>query len=146
MSSDKGTTIESIFDRWGEQIEELREKMSDVKQLNHAQLEMYAKRQNLVEERSVVLMNMAKINSQVKGSLIVRSIRTTRREETLSTRARFSLKILIKGELAEEYHKLEMYKVLAEFYEETLKTIDNMIYGVRNVITIHQLANGDTFK
>lgn len=144
-SSDKKMTIESIFDRWGEHIEELREKMSDVKQLNHAQLEMYAKRQNLVEERGVVLINMAEINSQVKA-LYSQKYKEYKEKGNLIYKSEVQLENLIKGELADKYHKLEMYKVLAEFYEETLKTIDNMIYGVRNVITIHQLANGDAFK
>jgi hypothetical protein len=65
----------------------------------------------------------------------------TRTGEDLQVKYNSEINIFIESELKNELEKIELITMHIDYLEQTVKTIDQMIYGIKSRIDIETLLN-----
>lgn len=141
QQEEEKTKLADIYAKWGVVVEGLTTRMSDINGITSLQIDLYNERQNLVEEQHSLLVILSRYNKAYKkeyGTLY----KKYKEEGNLLYKSEAQLEKVISSELVELAYTKEMAETLVSFYKETLKTIDNLIYGVRNRIELHKIING----
>lgn len=129
-----------LREEWENEIATMNEEMKTLPKLNDLINVIYTKRQKLVDlyygtmgvlkkqvrlytVKQAELYNQLKMNAQIRYT-----------ETALATQ--------IEAQLMPQKEVIENLKTFTEFVYETMRTLDNMIYGINQKIKIHELING----
>jgi hypothetical protein len=129
-----------LREEWENEIATMNEEMKTLPKLNDLINVIYTKRQKLVDlyygtmgvlKKQVRLYTVkyAELYNQLKMNAQIRYTET-------------ALANQIEAQLMPLKEVIENLKTFTEFVYETMKTLDNMIYGVNNKIKIYELMNG----
>lgn len=135
-SKEVGSELEKIKDRfieerttWREKVVDMAKRMKMVKDLPELQVDLYTYRQEAIEyyyNLNLAVIKLEKQYSKLKKKLV---------EELNDKDVRYGktdMNTIVDGSSADQKHHVEMVKSQASYFYETVKTIDNMIFGIKH--------------
>lgn len=130
---------------WGDKIKKLNEKFKTIPSLSELTTEIYTTRQDLQEYHKSMLMKCASLNREYKKKYaeLYNSYKTTSQIKYNSDQA---INAQIAAQLADFNYTMELMNHHTNYIDETIKTIDNLIYGIKNRIDIEQLLTTGMLK
>jgi len=147
MSAEK-TDFNKIFSDeradWTEKIKILAIEMKDIKTLAKAQVDMFSNRQVLLEYSYKLASIVFKLNSKYKNEK-GRKMREYSENNNIRYGATEKM-LLIEGDLTDISEKVELVESHRKFIDQTVQTVDHMLYGVRQRIALEDYLRGSTVK
>jgi len=147
MSTEK-TDFNKIFENeraeWKEKVQVLAIQMKDIKTLAKAQVDMFSSRQVLLEYSYKLASIISKLSSRYRSDKAKKlkdysennDVRYGSNEKT----------VLIEGDLTEISEKIELVESHRKFIDQTIQTVDHMLYGVKSRIALEDYLRGSTVK
>lgn len=147
MSGEK-TDFSKLFEKerseWKETIQVMAIQMKDIKTLAKAQVDLFSQRQILLEYSYKLAAIITKLNSKLNQEKAKKL-----REYSERTDVRYGStekNVLIEGDLTEITEKIELVESHRKFIDQTVQTVDHMLYGVRQRISLEEYLRGSTVK
>jgi hypothetical protein len=146
--SDQQENFEDTFNRerteWTERIRELSIRMKNIREIAEVQVDLYSDRQKLLEYAyklgQIVSKQNAKFRSDKRTKMIYYSeehnVRYGSNEKTS----------LIEGDLSDLKKKIDIVDNHVSFVNETIKTVDHMLYGIKSRISLEEFMRGGGIK
>jgi hypothetical protein len=151
--SEQQTTIEKKdfsrdfqFEReeWTEKIRVLSVRMKNIRELADVQVELYSSRQMLLELYSKLGQVMVKLNAKYRKD---KADRLKHYSESVQIKYGANEKtLLIEGDLSELKERMDMVDSQISFFNETMKTVDHMLYGVKSRISLEEYLRSGAVK
>lgn len=141
-----GKTLEDalsdIRSAWSSRIKEVTVKLKDFNNLIDIQYEIYSLRQEAVDY--YYYMNNI-LQKQIKQYTAEYRLRFVNYKQSSSVRysSEGVINNLVEGELSQERYTVKILESQAAFMRETIKTIDSIIFGVKNRIDIQKMTVQD---
>lgn len=130
-SSKKTEDLKEIFDkvrnRWAESINTHLSSFNDVEQLALMQPAVLRDRQILIEQKHKIQENYERLNKTLKENMRNLYLNYNNSDIKKSYQA---IILLVEGDTAELKERMEVISNHILFLEDTLKTIDHIIYGI----------------
>ncbi len=125
---------------WQERVELFSSNFRDVKKIIDLQGIIYVDRQKVAEQKGKLYAAKIKFERSLRERR-KKAFYKVRTQEDLSIKSKDEMLIFLEAELRLDLEKQEMLNSHIEFLDSTLKTIDNVIYGIANRIKIEELIN-----
>lgn len=145
---EKKADYKEIFEReraeWSEKIQVVSLHLKDIRTVAKAQVDLYSYRQNLLEYSFKLAGIISKLNSRYRNEK-ARKLR----EYSENTDVRYGANektVLIEGDLTQITEKVEIVEGHRKFLDQTVQTVDHMLYGVRQRIALEEYLRGTTVK
>jgi hypothetical protein len=143
----EGTSKRSIAEefeeerkKWKDKVIEMANKVNKLDQVAGLQVDLYSSRQIIIERISKLYQYLALYNTTYK---------TQKRDLFIKYTIDSDIKlgqgekiIMVDGDLADLQKKLNLIEHHIDYYKETVKNLDSMLYGVRNKLQIEQFLSG----
>ena len=147
MSGEK-TDFNKIFENeraeWKEKVQVLAIQMKDIKTLAKAQVDMFSSRQVLLEYSYKLASIISKLSSRYRSD---KANKLRHYSENNDVRYGSTEKtVLIEGDLTEITDKIELVESHRKFIDQTIQTVDHMLYGVKSRISLEDYLRGSTVK
>jgi hypothetical protein len=147
MSEEK-TDFRKIFEQerfeWREKIQVISLQLKDIKTVANAQIDLFSQRQILLEYSYKLASIIAKLNSKYRTE---RNRKTKDYSENSSFRyGANEIKNLVEGDLSEIVEKLELVEGHRKFIDQTIQTVDHILYGIKSRISLEEYLRGSTVK
>jgi hypothetical protein len=147
MSGEK-TDFNKIFENeraeWKEKVQVLAIEMKDIKTLAKAQVDMFSSRQVLLEYSYKLASIISKLSSRYRSD---KANKLRHYSENNDVRYGSTEKtVLIEGDLTEITEKIELVESHRKFIDQTIQTVDHMLYGVKSRISLEDYLRGSTVK
>jgi hypothetical protein len=147
MSGEK-TDFSKLFEKeraeWKENIQVIALQMKDIKTLAKAQVDLFSQRQILLEYSYKLASIISKLNSKLSTE---KSKKLRDYSERSDIRYGSNEKtVLIEGDLTEITEKIDLVESHRKFIDQTIQTVDHMLYGVRQRISLEDYLRGSTVK
>lgn len=147
MSEEK-KDFNKIFEReraeWKENIQVISLQMKDIKTVAKAQVDLFSQRQILLEYGYQLASIITKLNSKYSSE---RAKKMKDYSERTDVRYGATEKtVLIEGDLSEIKGKIELVESHRKFIDQTIQTVDHMLYGIRQRIQLEEYLRGSTVK
>lgn len=121
-------------ENWKEEIRVLSIRMKNIRELGEVQVELYSKRQALLEYSGKLGQIMTKLNSKYRQGKTGRMrYYSEQHQYKYGTNEKTTL---IEGDLSEIKERVDLMNNQITFINETMKTIDHMLYGIRHRILL----------
>lgn len=118
------------------EIYENIEKLSNLKTLKEAQVNMLSLRQRLLEDNHTLLENITVLRKKFREE---RSSEMENLSKNLQIRYQSNEKtVVIEGRTSNTKESLELFENQVSFYNESIKTIDNIIFGIKTRLDIEK--------
>jgi hypothetical protein len=112
------------------------EKLSNLKTLKEAQVNMLSLRQRLLEDNHALLENLTVLRKKFREE---RSAEMENLSKNLQIRYQSNEKtVVIEGKTSGTKEALELFENQVSFYNESIKTIDNIIFGIKTRLDIEK--------
>ena len=145
---EKKADYKEIFEKeraeWSEKIQVVSLHLKDIRTVAKAQVDLYSYRQNLLEYSFKLAGIISKLNSRYR-----REKSRKLREYSENTDVRYGANektVLIEGDLTTITEKVEIVEGHRKFLDQTVQTVDHMLYGVRQRIALEEYLRGTTVK
>ena len=147
MSGEK-TDFNKIFENeraeWKEKVQVLAIQMKDIQTLAKAQVDMFSSRQVLLEYSYKLASIISKLSSRYRSD---KANKLRHYSENNDVRYGSTEKtVLIEGDLTEITEKIELVESHRKFIDQTIQTVDHMLYGVKSRISLEDYLRGSTVK
>jgi hypothetical protein len=141
---DFGREFQLEREDWTEKIRILSVRMKNIKELADVQVELYSSRQILLEMYSKLGQVMVKLNSKYRKD---KAERLRYYSESVQVKYGANEKTpLIEGDLAELKERMDLVDGQISFFNETMKTVDHMLYGVKSRIALEEYLRSGAVK
>lgn len=118
------------------EIYENIEKLSNLKTLKAAQVNMLSLRQRLLEDNHTLLENITTLRKKFREE---RSSEMENLSKNLQIRYQSNEKtVVIEGKTSSTKESLELFENQISFYSESIKTIDSIIFGIKTRLDIEK--------
>jgi len=142
--TDFGKIFENERSEWKETIQVIAIQMKDIKTLAKAQVDLFSQRQVLLEYSYKLAAIVSKLNSK---SRVEKSKKLKDYSERCDARYGANEKtVLIDGDLTEIAEKIELVESHRKFIDQTIQTVDHMLYGIKSRIALEDYLRGSTVK
>jgi hypothetical protein len=112
------------------------EKLSNLKTLKEAQVNMLSLRQRLLEDNHTLLENITLLRKKYREE---RAVELENVSRNLQIRYQANEKtVVIDGRTSTTKESLEMFENQVSFFNESIKTIDNIIFGIKTRLDIEK--------
>ena len=142
------TDFNKIFEKerfeWRESVQVLAIQMKDIKTVAKAQVDLFGQRQILLEYSYKLASIITKLNSRLSSEKAKKL-----REYSERTDVRYGStekNVLIEGDLTEITEKIDLVEGHRKFIDQTIQTVDHMLYGIRQRIALEEYLRGSTVK
>lgn len=133
--------FESEREEWSREVSEISKRFRDVDTLMDTQVDLYSKRQQAVEYTHELMVLHARIKKSwmsewkkhYESLIIDQDYRYSEKE-----RQKFA-----DEKTGDMKLKVDVLQVHIDFFKETTKTIDNMIFGVKHRLEIEDFRRGN---
>lgn len=133
--------LKNIQNKWVDKIKELNEKMKNLSSLDGLLNEIYSERQNACDYYFSLLSILTKLSRKYKSEYAIKySYYKTQSQIRFTSDS--SINNQIEADLEEIKGQISMIETHGKYMQETIKTIDNLIYGINNKIRVYELING----
>lgn len=148
MSNEAQTEFELQFaterSEWTERVRELSIRMRNIREIGEVQVELYSDRQKILEYAYKLGQILTKLNSKYRSD---KRIKMVYYSEEHNVRYGANEKTsLIDGDLSEIKRKIDLVDNHMSFMNETTKTIDHMLYGIKSRISLEEFMRGGGLK
>ena len=129
---------------WRIKIQETGTKLKSIYTVAEAQVELFSMRQILIEYSFKLADIVAKLGPKERKKRALKL-----KEYTEKSNVRYGInetKVLIEGDLSEITGKLEMVEGHRKFIDQTVQTVDHMLYGIRQRVALEEYLRGSTIK
>jgi hypothetical protein len=129
---------------WREKIQVISLNLKNIRTVAEAQIELFSTRQILLEYNFKLAGIVAKLSSKEKQE---RAKKLREYQESKDVRyGANETKTMIEGDLVEITQKMEMVEGHRKFIDQTIQTVDHMLYGIRQRIALEEYLRGSTIK
>lgn len=112
------------------------EKLSSLKTLKEAQVNMLSLRQRLLEDNHNLVEHLITLRKRYRNE---RSVEMENLSKNLQIRYQSTEKnVVIEGKTSSTKESLEVFENQVEFFNESIKTIDNIIFGIKTRLDIEK--------
>lgn len=134
--------LKNIQEKWVNIINDLNSKMKDLPGIDSLLNEIYSHRQNLCDYMYSVLSILGRLTKNYKRKYAERYNYYKLGKNGIRYNNDSAIAAQIEAELEDDKENITLISNNIDFCKETLKTIDNMIYGVNQKIKLYELING----
>lgn len=136
--------FENEREEWKEKIQSISLHLKSIKTVAEAQIDLFGTRQILLEYSYKLASIVAKLNSKYSSE---KSRKLKEYSEKSDVRYGSNEKTaLIEGELSEMAEKIELVENHRKFIDQTVQTVDHMLYGIKSRIALEDYLRGNTVK
>lgn len=129
---------------WTEKIRTLTIRMKNIRELGEVQVELFSSRQILLEYSAKLGQVMSKLNSKHRKD---RSDRLKFYSENSQVKYGANEKTpLIDGDLSELKERIDIVENQSAFINETIKTVDHCLYGIKMRIALEEYLRSGAVK
>jgi len=147
MSEDKkdfNKIFESERNEWKEMIQGISLHLKSIQTVAKAQVDLFSQRQILLEYSYKLASIVTKLNSKYS---VDRAKKMREYSEKSDVRYGANEKsVLIEGDLTEISEKIQLVESHRKFIDQTVQTVDHMLYGIRQRIALEEYLRGSTVK
>jgi len=148
MSDDSEKDLDKGFSEeregWTGKIRGLSVRMNNIREIADVQVELFSERQRLLEYTYQLGAILTKLNKKFRKD---KSDRMRHYSEQTQIRYGANEKTpLIDGDLTEIKSRVEVVDNQISFLNETVKTIDHMLYGIRQRIILEEYIRGGSLR
>lgn len=129
---------------WTQKIATLSNQLKNIRTVTEAQVELYSQRQILIEYSHKLLAIISKMNSVIRkqNAQLIKKYATN-----LDIRYQNNeRKNLIEDEMSPLIERIELTEGHRKFIEQTIQTIDHMLYGIKSRIALEDYLRASTIK
>lgn len=127
--------------QWSSLVTELNQKMKKFSDLPELQMTVYSSRQNALDYYFNLLSQVSSMSKEYK-----KQYATKYNAYKINSQIRYSSEASINAQIASDLsdyvHQITLIENHAKFMQETIKTIDNIIFGISNRIRIEEIIQG----
>jgi len=121
---------------WTENVRTLSIRMKNIRELAEVQVNLFSDRQRLLEYSANLNQVIVKLNSKYRKDKADRlKYYSENHQVKYGTNEKNPL---IEGDLTELKERIELVECQITFFNETLRTIDFCLYGVKNMIILQE--------
>jgi len=129
---------------WREKIQVISLSLKNIQTVAEAQIELFTTRQILIEYGFKLATIISKLSSKERQE---RARKMKDYQENKDVRyGSNELKTMIEGEVAEINQKIELVEGHRKYIDQTVQTVDHMLYGIRQRIALEDYLRGNTIK
>lgn len=139
-SKDMDQELERIKERfieergkWKDKVVDMARRMKSISDLAELQVDLYTYRQEAIEY--YYNLNLAVIKLEKKYSKLKRKLVEELNDKDVRY-GKTDMNVIVDGAAADHKHHIEIVKSQSSYLYETVKTIDNMIFGIKHRIEI----------
>lgn len=143
LESDRPAMFQEFEDErsfWKDKITEMASKLIRLDAIGDLQVDLFSSRQIIIEKIAKLYNYMAKYNSMYKSKK--RDLYVQYTTESDIKMGQGEKIIMVEGDLATVQERIDVILQQIDYYKETVKNVDSMIYGVRNKLQIEQFLSG----
>jgi chromosome segregation ATPase len=126
--------------KWKEKVLDMANRVNKLDQVASLQVDLYSSRQIIIERISKLYQYLSLYNSVYKSKRKELFIKYTVDSDIKLGQGEKN--IMVDGDLAELNNKINLIEHHIDYYKETVKNLDSMLYGVRNKLQIEQFLSG----
>ena len=129
---------------WREKIQIISLNLKNIKTVAEAQVELFSTRQILLEYSFKLAQIVSKLSSRERQTRAAKL-----KDYNQNSDVRYGsneTKVLIEGDVAEIVGKIEMVEGHRKFIDQTIQTVDHMLYGIKSRIALEDYLRGRTIK
>ena len=150
MNNNQNTALEDLFAQrrgyWMEWVDGMSTLVKTMDGLQDLQVEVYARRQEAVENYHNLTASLAKQTRAYKEKYneIYNKVRLMKIPNTPNYvyNTESALRQQVEGELAQDKYYIDIIENHISYMDQTIKTIDSMIYNITNRIKIEEIKLG----
>ena len=136
--------FESERNEWKEKIQGISLNLKSIQTVAKAQIDLFSQRQILLEYSYKLASIVTKLNSKYSAD---KSKKMREYSEKSDVRYGSNEKtVLIEGDLTEISEKIELVESHRKFIDQTIQTVDHMLYGIKSRIALEEYLRGSTVK
>ncbi len=142
------TDFAKMFEReryeWKEKIQVISIHIKNIKTVAEAQVDLFSTRQTLLEYSYKLAQIISKLSTKERQTRAKKL-----KEYTESRDVRYGSNektALIEGDLADLTEKIELVEGHRKYIDQTVQTVDHMLYGIRQRIALEDYLRGSTIK
>jgi len=125
---------------WTERIRELSIRMRNIREIGEVQVELYSDRQKLLEYAYKLGQVLSKLNAKYRADKKTKMMYYS--EEHNVRYGSNEKTTLIDGDLSELKRKIDIVDNQMSFLNETTKTVDHFLYGIKSRISLEEFMRG----
>ena len=125
---------------WKEKVLDMAIRVNKLDKVAELQTDLYSSRQIIIERISKLYQYLAAYTSAYKSRKRDLFIKYTVDSDIKLGQGEKS--IMVEGDLAELQLRINLIEHHIDYYKETVKNLDSMLYGVRNKLQIEQFLSG----
>ena len=129
---------------WKEKIQVISLNLKSIKTVGEAQVDLFSTRQTLLEYSFKLAQIVSKLNSKLRKENS-RLLKDYSERSDVRYQAN-EKKTLIEGDLSDITEKIELVEGHRRFIDQTVQTVDHMLYGIRQRIALEEYMRGGTIK
>lgn len=145
---DQPKDFAKMFEReraeWKEKIQVISIHIKNIKTVAEAQVDLFSTRQTLLEYSYKLAQIVSKLSTKE------RQMRAKKlKEYTESKDVRYGSNektTLIEGDLSELSEKIELVEGHRKYIDQTIQTVDHMLYGIKSRIALEDYLRSSTIK
>ena len=129
---------------WREKIQIISLNLKNIKTVAEAQVELFSTRQILLEYSFKLAQIVSKLSSRERQTRAAKL-----KDYNQNSDVRYGsneTKVLIEGDVAEIVGKIEMVEGHRKFIDQTIQTVDHMLYGIKSRIALEDYLRGSPIK
>ena len=136
--------FENERSEWREKIQVISLHLKNIKTVAEAQVDLFGSRQILLEYSFKLAAIVTKLNSKYS---VEKSRKLKEYSEKSDIRYGSNEKtVLIEGELVDVTEKINLVEGHRKFIDQTIQTVDHMLYGIKSRIALEDYLRGSTVK
>lgn len=136
--------FENERSEWREKIQGISLHLKNIKTVAEAQVDLFGSRQILLEYSFKLAAIVTKLNSKYS---VEKSRKLKEYSEKSDIRYGSNEKtVLIEGELVDVTEKINLVEGHRKFIDQTIQTVDHMLYGIKSRIALEDYLRGSTVK
>lgn len=148
MSESQKVDYIKLFDQerneWKEKIQIISLGLKNIRTVADAQVDLFSSRQILLEysyKLAQIVSKLASRERQARASKL--------REYSTNSDVRYGsneTKVLVESDISEILEKIQLVEGHRKFIDQTIQTVDHMLYGIKSRIALEEYLRGSTVK
>jgi len=142
---EKQNTLEAYIEKskaeWLGIINEMNKKFVSLPLLRELSGELYSQRQIALEYNNELMNRLSTLNKSYRTEYAAK-YNYYKAQANIMYKSDSAINAQVLSDLSQTLYKIELLSNFSEFMKETIKTIDDMIYGISNRIRLEELILG----
>jgi hypothetical protein len=142
--TDYAKLFENERAEWKEKIQIISLNLKSIRTVAEAQIELFSTRQILLEYSYKLASIISKLGTKERQE---RAKKLREYQESKDVRyGANETKTMIEADLADITQKIELVEGHRKFLDQTIQTVDHMLYGIKSRIALEEYLRGSTIK